>query len=64
MKIEFHPDFNFRFDFKVIWPRIAGAFKGLKFNPDKYPHLARKIGSLILLIFVSLVLVVFLIVHT
>jgi uncharacterized membrane protein len=66
MKIEFHPDFNFHIDLKVIWPRIAGAFKGLKFNPDNYQHLTPKVAGVIFLILLVLALVVLLIVlvHT
>jgi hypothetical protein len=32
MKIEFRPDF--RIDLKIIWPRLKGAFKGLRFKPE------------------------------
>jgi hypothetical protein len=61
MKIEFHPDFHFRIDFTVIWPRIAGAFKGLKFNPDTYPRLARKAAILLAWVVALLILAVLLI---
>jgi uncharacterized membrane protein len=64
MKIEFHPDFNFHIDLKVIWPRIAGAFRGLKFNPDNYPHLTRKVASVISLLLVLIGFIVLLIVYT
>jgi hypothetical protein len=61
MKIEFHPDFHFRIDLKVIWPRIAGAFKGLKFSPDNYRQMMSKIARPLSWILVALVLVIVLI---
>jgi hypothetical protein len=34
MKIEFQIDFHLRPVFKAVFPKIAGAFKGLRFKAD------------------------------
>jgi hypothetical protein len=47
MKIEFHPDFNFRIDFKVIWPRFKGFLKNLSFKPERYPQVLGKLAVVI-----------------
>ena len=60
MKIEFHPDFNFHIDLKVIWPRFKGLFKNFSFRPESYPWLMRKAALALSWILALLLVVVFL----
>jgi len=43
MKIEFRPDFRIPPSFKALWPRILGAFEGMRFFPDGYGRMRRMV---------------------
>jgi hypothetical protein len=47
MKLEFRPDFKFHLDFKAIWPHFQGMFKGLKFKPEDYSRMMKRILALL-----------------
>jgi hypothetical protein len=60
MKIEFRPDFRIHPVFKAIWPKLKEAFMGLKFRPEIYGVMMRKVfvvlSCALLLILVVLLL--------
>jgi hypothetical protein len=63
MRIEFHPDFKEKPIFKVIFSGLRSVFKGLRFSPDGYARLTRKMG-VVLVAVVIVVLCIILVVMT
>jgi len=57
MKIEFHPDFHIKPNFKIIWPRFKELFGGFKFTPENYHHLKRKVLTILSLVLVLIIVV-------
>ena len=57
MKIEFHPDFKFHPQFKAIWPKLKDMFGRIKFKPENYRQMMRRV-RLVLLGIVLIVVVV------
>jgi hypothetical protein len=54
MKIEFHPDFRIPPEFKAIVPRFKEAFRNLKFKPENYRQMMRK---MLLILFCACLLI-------
>jgi hypothetical protein len=60
VKIEFRPDFRIPPIFKIVWPRLKEAFKGIRFVPERDRHGQMSKMLIIILIAAVVVLVILL----